>query len=115
LVEFGMAVKPDSIAADRIFNRRGEITRCIEQGDHEPDGTANIEAIENGWVYDAAVDAGYGDHLDPEAIIELIGQPGCQVLLVCGFHIPLYPYVGREDEWAAEGVFVRNGAGEERK
>ena len=106
LVEFGMAVKPDGIAADRIFNRGGEIARCVEQGDHESDGTANIEGIENGRVYDAAVDAGDGDNLDPEAIVELIGKAGCQVLLVGGFQIPLYLYAGGENERAAEGVFA---------
>jgi len=100
LVEFGMTRKPDGIAADRIFNRRSEIARCVEQGDHESDGTAKIEGIENGRVHDAAEDAGDGDCLNPEAVVELIGKAGCQILLLGGFQIPLYLYVDGEDEWA---------------
>ena len=109
-----MPAKPDGVAADRIFNGGSEIARCVEQGDHKSDGPAKIRGIENGRVHDPSEDAGDGDHLDPEAIVELVGKTGSQVLFLGRFQIAFYLYVGGEQEWAVERVFTRDGAGEER-
>jgi hypothetical protein len=93
----------------------GKIPGCVKQGNHEPDRAANIDSIEHRRIHDAAVDAGDGDSLDPETIVELVGETGCQVLFFGGFHISLNLDIDGKDEWAAEGIFARNRAGEKRK
>ena len=114
MIAIRMAVKPDRIAADRIFNERCEIARCVEQGNHEPDGTAKIGGIEYGRVHHAAVDAGDGDYLDPQAIVELVGKARREVLFVGRFKVTFYLYIDGVDKWAMERIFARYRAGEER-
>ena len=113
-VVFGVAAKPDGVAADRIFNNRREITGSVEQGDHKADGTAEVGAVEDGGRYYPAVDAGDGDFLNAEAVVELVGEAGGEVLFFGRFQVTLYLYIGGEDEGAAERVFARDCAGEER-
>ena len=110
-----VTMKPDRIPADRIFNDRAEIAGCVEQGDHKSDRAAKIGGIEYGRAYDAPVDAGDGDNLDPKAIVELVGQAGCEVLLVGRLNVTLYFYIDGIDKRPMERIFARHSAGEERK